>query len=91
MEVQQRFFAAQFKLAEETQLPMFLHMRAAAADFCRILKENIGSFNGGVVHSFTGTDDELNDLLQIDNLAIGNNFCTPSQPVGLLVHRRQLA
>lgn len=32
-----RYFEMQFDLAEKTQLPMFLHMRAAATDFIDIL------------------------------------------------------
>lgn len=32
-----RYFEKQFELAEALKLPMFLHMRAAAEDFCNIL------------------------------------------------------
>lgn len=35
-----RYFERQFELAEAVKLPMFLHMRAAAEDFCHILKRN---------------------------------------------------
>lgn len=35
-----RYFEKQFELAEAVKLPMFLHMRAAAEDFCDILAQN---------------------------------------------------
>lgn len=35
-----RYFEKQFELAYITKLPMFLHMRAAAADFCEIVEKN---------------------------------------------------
>ena len=43
---QQKWFAAQFALAQECQLPMFLHSRAAAEDFATILSQHLGSFTG---------------------------------------------
>lgn len=35
-----RYFEKQFELAYITKLPMFLHMRAAAADFCELVEKN---------------------------------------------------
>lgn len=35
-----RYFGKQFELAYAMKLPMFLHMRAAAEDFCNILEQN---------------------------------------------------
>ena len=35
-----RYFVKQFELADRMKLPMFLHMRAAASDFCHILEQN---------------------------------------------------
>ena len=50
-------------------LPLFLHMRSACDDFIKILKPYIekGIINpvNAVVHSFTGTEQELNQLLEL--------------------------
>ena len=39
------------------------------------MKENRARFSGGVVHSFTGEDDELKELLEM-GLYIGVNGCS---------------
>ncbi|CAN1277716.1 Deoxyribonuclease TATDN1 [Linum perenne] len=68
----ERYFEKQFELAHATKLPMFLHMRAAAEDFCEIMKSNKCRFTGGVTHSFTGTAEESNKLLSFKNMYIEN-------------------
>jgi len=65
-EDQQKVFEAHFDLAEEYKLPMYLHSRAAGQDFYRIVKANRARFSGGVVHCFTGTREELKELLSLD-------------------------
>ncbi|GFQ04838.1 putative deoxyribonuclease tatdn1 [Phtheirospermum japonicum] len=39
-ETQKKYFEKKLELAYATMLPMFLHMRAAAEDFCKILEQN---------------------------------------------------
>nr|GMC88779.1 putative deoxyribonuclease TATDN1 [Ipomoea batatas] len=39
-EIQKKYFEKQFELAYMMKLPMFLHMRAAAQDFCDIIERN---------------------------------------------------
>eukprot|EP01025_Chloroclados_australasicus_P057529 TRINITY_DN7174_c0_g1_i1.p1 TRINITY_DN7174_c0_g1~~TRINITY_DN7174_c0_g1_i1.p1 ORF type:complete len:366 (+),score=47.49 TRINITY_DN7174_c0_g1_i1:61-1158(+) len=76
-EIQRKWFAKQFELAKESGLPMFLHLRAATDDFVNIVKEHRNDFISGVVHSFTGSIEELNALLEnFDNLSIGINGCS---------------
>ncbi|KAJ7551823.1 hypothetical protein O6H91_06G030500 [Diphasiastrum complanatum] len=75
-ETQRRYFEKQFHLAEVTGLPMFLHMRAASNDFLDIMERNKQRFKSAVVHSFTGTADDRDQLLQIKNLYIGINGCS---------------
>jgi TatD DNase family protein len=75
-ETQLKTFEQQLDLAIDLQLPLFLHMRAAAEDFVRLIEAKLpGLPNGGVVHSFTGTKEELNILLGL-GLHIGINGCS---------------
>lgn len=39
---QRAYFARQFELARSSGLPMFLHLRAAAADFLDIVQQHAG-------------------------------------------------
>lgn len=74
---QQKYFRRQFELAQDAQLPMFLHMRAASADFTSILSQHVSSFTGGVVHSFDGSLEAASDLLALHpRLYIGINGCS---------------
>ncbi|KIK70778.1 hypothetical protein GYMLUDRAFT_184736 [Collybiopsis luxurians FD-317 M1] len=71
-EVQKKHFRSQLSLAKKYHLPLFLHSRAAHADFVAILREEGFSVDGGkavggkggVVHSFTGTPAELAEVSQ---------------------------
>jgi TatD DNase family protein len=45
-DVQKKWFEAQFELARESGLPMFLHCRAAANDLAAILQQHRSSFHG---------------------------------------------
>lgn len=71
------YFEKQLKIAVEVNLPIFLHMRSANEDFLNILTKYWNDLpKGGVVHSFTGTLEELKKLLTLDNLFIGVNGCS---------------
>ncbi|PIA59769.1 hypothetical protein AQUCO_00400575v1 [Aquilegia coerulea] len=75
-EVQKKYFEKQFELAHAMKLPMFLHMRAAAGDFCEILAGQKDKFVAGVAHSFTGSAEDRDKLLSFSNLYIGVNGCS---------------
>lgn len=68
-------FIAQFSIAEATGLPMFLHDRNTKGDFGRVVRENRSRFSTGVVHSFTGTMEEMQNYVDLD-LYIGINGCS---------------
>ncbi|KAG0357418.1 TatD DNase [Gamsiella multidivaricata] len=74
-ETQIKYFEHQFELAEMTGLPMFLHDRNTAGDFARMISENRKRFKDGVVHSFTGTMEELKFYIDL-GLYISINGCS---------------
>ncbi|XP_010526142.1 PREDICTED: putative deoxyribonuclease TATDN1 isoform X1 [Tarenaya hassleriana] len=75
-DIQKKYFEKQFELAHATKLPMFLHMRGAAEDFCEIVEKNKHRFTGGVAHSFTGSAADRDKLLSFDKMYIGLNGCS---------------
>ncbi|MCJ1448258.1 MAG: hypothetical protein MMC23_008773 [Stictis urceolatum] len=75
-EPQLKYFEAQLDLAVELQMPLFLHSRAAADDFERLLRPRLEKLpKGGLVHSFTGTREEMESLVAL-GLDIGINGCS---------------
>jgi TatD DNase family protein len=75
-ETQLKYFEQQLEAAVRLQLPLFLHMRAASDDFIRLISAKLPQLpRGGVVHSFTGTQEELDQLLKL-GLDIGINGCS---------------
>ncbi|CAF9933881.1 MAG: hypothetical protein HETSPECPRED_009035 [Heterodermia speciosa] len=79
-DIQLKYFEAQLEVAKKVQLPLFLHSRAAHADFVRCLRgvlgEDLGGIGkGGLVHSFTGTVEEMRELVAM-GLHVGVNGCS---------------
>ncbi|PMD26987.1 deoxyribonuclease-like protein tatD [Hyaloscypha hepaticicola] len=75
-DIQLEYFAKQLDVAVEVGLPLFLHSRAAHQDFIRLLKErDHGLQKRGVVHSFTGTKEEMLELVEM-GWDIGVNGCS---------------
>lgn len=75
-DIQLQYFDAQLLLATELQLPLFLHSRAASEDFEACLKRYLDRLpKRGVVHSFTGTVEEMRRLVEL-GFDIGVNGCS---------------
>jgi TatD DNase family protein len=75
-EQQLKYFEAQLEIAVEVQLPLFLHSRAASEDFERLLGEKLKQLpKRGLVHSFTGTVEEMMRLVEL-GFDIGVNGCS---------------
>ncbi|RKF60306.1 Deoxyribonuclease Tat-D [Erysiphe neolycopersici] len=75
-EVQLEFFERQLSIAVQVQLPLFLHSRAAHVDFIRLLSSREAELPlRGVVHSFTGSCAEMEELIS-KGWHIGVNGCS---------------
>ena len=75
-ETQMVAFKLQLNLAGEFSLPMFLHNRNTSGDFVRIVTQERANLKaGGVVHSFDGTLEEMQQLVNL-GLYIGINGCS---------------
>lgn len=65
---------------------MYLHSRNTKGEFVEVVRNNRSKFTTGVVHSFTGDLNELNDLLSMD-LYIGVNGCSLKTPENVEIVR----
>lgn len=82
----QRHFDLLARLEASKRPPMFLHMRDCLDDFIGILRKNKSVFPGGVVHSFTGSVEDVKILLEFsDDLYIGFNGCSLREEQGIQV------
>ena len=86
-EQQLKYFEAQLEVAVKVQLPLFLHSRAASDDFQRLLVPRLSKLpKKGLVHSFTGTIEEMERLVAM-GLDIGVNGCSMKTEENLQVVR----
>ncbi|KAF8847887.1 hypothetical protein BDZ45DRAFT_754431 [Acephala macrosclerotiorum] len=75
-DLQLQYFEEQMQIAVDVQLPLFLHSRAAHSDFIHILNKFSDRLpRKGVVHSFTGTKEEMLELVE-HGWDIGINGCS---------------
>lgn len=74
-ETQLKYFEYQFQISEKLSLPLFLHCRAAFDDFAEIMERNKTRYTYGVVHSFTGTLEEMQKFVEM-GFYIGVNGCS---------------
>jgi len=59
-------FEEQIKIAIATNKPLFLHQRDSHDDFIKILRKYSSDINKAIVHCFTGTQEQLDDYLELD-------------------------
>ncbi|KAK9378620.1 uncharacterized protein V2V93DRAFT_375378 [Kockiozyma suomiensis] len=84
-DIQRKYFIRQLDIAEKLHLPLFLHMRDCFDDFRNILIPRLPNLpKGGVVHSFTGTMQEMHSLVSY-GFSIGINGCSLKTEEGLQV------
>ncbi|SMQ55678.1 unnamed protein product [Zymoseptoria tritici ST99CH_1A5] len=84
-ETQLTWFAKQLDLAAELNMPLFLHSRAAASDFERLLTSRLEQLpKRGVVHSFTGSLEEMQRIVAL-GFDVGINGCSMKTEENLAV------
>ena len=87
-EQQMHGFLQQIDLAHKYNLPMFLHNRNTGGDFVRTVREHRNKIAaGGVVHSFDGSLEEMNELVDL-GFYIGVNGCSLRQEANLEVAKQ---
>ena len=59
-------FEEQIKIAIDINKPLFLHQRDSHDDFIKILRKYSSDISKAVVHCFTGTQEQLDDYLELD-------------------------
>ncbi|CAK1550699.1 unnamed protein product [Leptosia nina] len=74
-DIQCKYFDLQLNLCADHKLPLFLHCRAATDDLINILQKHRDNITGGVVHSFDGSYDALQKILEL-GFHIGINGCS---------------
>ncbi|MGF6571642.1 TatD DNase family protein [Paraburkholderia sp. GAS333] len=62
---QRRAFGAQLELAADTGKPLFLHCRDAFDDFFAMMRDAVAGGARGVVHCFTGSEDEAEAFVEL--------------------------
>ena len=70
---QQKVFDEQIQWALEYQLPLVIHCREAYPELYEVLKPYKDTELSGVFHSFTGTQDEADELMEYTRFMIGVN------------------
>ncbi|KAG7384798.1 TatD DNase [Phytophthora boehmeriae] len=84
-ETQLKYFEKQFQLAELTKLPLFLHNRNTGEDFYEMIAKNRSRFSEGVVHSFTGSKEEMLKLVELGLYIAENLDCVKAIPLDRLM------
>ncbi|XP_066996650.2 deoxyribonuclease TATDN1 isoform X2 [Anabrus simplex] len=74
-EIQLSFFEQQLQLVGALRLPVFLHCRSAFNDLLEVLNYKSDVLCGGVVHSFDGTKEDAQAILDL-GYYIGINGCS---------------
>jgi len=64
-EMQVKWFISQIEAACRLNLPLIFHERDSGGNFLEILKENTTSETRGVIHCFSGTQNELEAYLDL--------------------------
>ena len=67
------FFRLQIELAKAYELPVIIHTRNSVDDAVRIIRENYSEKLKGQFHCFSGTKDQLSEVLNFESFYV--SFC----------------
>ena len=70
---QQQVLDEQIQWALEWKLPLILHCREAFPEMFEVLRPYKDTELGGIFHSFTGTQEEMEEILTYGNFMVGVN------------------
>ncbi|MBO3063679.1 TatD family hydrolase [Mammaliicoccus fleurettii] len=65
-DIQKEVFRKQIALAKRVQLPIIIHNREATQDCVDILREECASEVGGIMHSFSGSNEIADEILKMN-------------------------
>ncbi|MBM6630373.1 TatD family hydrolase [Mammaliicoccus vitulinus] len=88
-DVQKEVFRKQIALAKRVQLPIIIHNREATQDCVNILKEENASEIGGIMHSFSGSNEIADEILKMNfYISLGGpvTFKNAKQPKEVAQH-----
>ena len=88
-DIQKEVFRKQIALAKRVQLPIIIHNREATQDCVDILKEENSSEVGGIMHSFSGSNEIADEILKMNfYISLGGpvTFKNAKQPKEVAQH-----
>ena len=88
-DIQKEVFRKQIALAKRVQLPIIIHNREATQDCVDILKEKNASEVGGIMHSFSGSNEIADEILKMNfYISLGGpvTFKNAKQPKEVAQH-----
>ncbi|HAL08581.1 MAG TPA: hydrolase TatD [Staphylococcus sp.] len=88
-DVQKEVFRKQIALAKRVQLPIIIHNREATQDCVDILKKENASEIGGIMHSFSGSNEIADEILKMNfYISLGGpvTFKNAKQPKEVAQH-----
>ena len=88
-DIQKEVFRKQIALAKRVQLPIIIHNREATQDCVDILKEDNASEVGGIMHSFSGSNEIADEILKMNfYISLGGpvTFKNAKQPKEVAQH-----
>ncbi|WP_436889142.1 TatD family hydrolase [Mammaliicoccus sciuri] len=88
-DIQKEVFRKQITLAKRVQLPIIIHNREATQDCVDILKEENASEVGGIMHSFSGSNEIADEILKMNfYISLGGpvTFKNAKQPKEVAQH-----